>query len=205
MHYVKPRYTKITPAEIGTAEWPNPDRSPSVGLECTALPNTRTVRSAHLDLITARLSLAVDCVGYILLSLNLPAGHFTVVSAFLALGAAGSAAMNSLTLSLLPNKSESGRLFGALAVVNALGAALISPILFGNLFAATVGTYAAAVFILAAGIVAVAQFFLLFIKLPKPDDPADTERGRNRKVKRVNSTAFPKNNSRSRSRREIRT
>jgi hypothetical protein len=75
-------------------------------------------------------------------------------------------------------------------VLHTIGSSLLSPLLFGELFSATVGWYAPTVFGLAAAILGVAQIFLALVRLPGSESAAKgAERGRSRQVKTVRSSS----------------
>lgn len=145
--------------------------------------------ASRFDLSIARGSYIIEVVGLACLSLNVPAYAFVLVTVFMMFAGGCPPAINSLALSMLPNKRESGRLFGAISVLHALGTTLISPLLFGTVFAATVGRYAATVFILATSIMVIAFFSLLFVRLESTLAAEQAERGRVRKAKRTRSSA----------------
>ncbi|KIR68319.1 hypothetical protein I314_01819 [Cryptococcus bacillisporus CA1873] len=179
-----------------------PSSSPPV------IDNTHT---GHLDLFTIRLCLFLELVPWFILSFGTSESAFIILTALTTFGSPATPAANSLALSLLPDPSQSGRLFGALSVVHALGATLISPLMFGMLFASTVEDYAAAVFALATAFVGGALVCMLCVRIPESgpgsfgkgkntkdrdwvNDVDEFEReeeirgrGRNRKVKRVMS------------------
>ncbi|RSH91465.1 hypothetical protein EHS25_009764 [Saitozyma podzolica] len=127
----------------------------------TAKPG-KLKRSALLDLLTIRISLLIEMSVYTLLTLNLSPTGFVIASMCVTLASATGPTANSLALSLLPNSREAGRLFGALSVIHALGATLLSPLLFGTLFAYTVGWYAPTVFALAACFALLTQLCFAF-------------------------------------------
>lgn len=148
-------------------------------------------RAVRLDMLVARISFACELVVYILLASNLSERGFVTVSLFAAFGSAGPPTVNSLALGLLPNKGESGKLFGGLSVINSIGSSLLSPILYGEVFANTVGIYAPTVFGVAAVFLVVAQIAFFCIRLDDDEEPEAkrAERGRSKRVKRVNSSS----------------
>ncbi|KIR98789.1 hypothetical protein L804_03403 [Cryptococcus deuterogattii 2001/935-1] len=174
-------------------------------------PVIDSTHTGHLDLFTIRLCLFLELVPWFILSFGTSESAFIILTALTTFGSPATPAANSLALSLLPDPSQSGRLFGALSVVHALGATLISPLMFGMLFASTVEDYAAAVFALAAAFVGGALVCMLCVRIPESgsgsfgkgkntkhrdweNDVDEFEReegiggrGRNRKVKRVMS------------------
>ncbi|KIY31892.1 hypothetical protein I305_05525 [Cryptococcus gattii E566] len=179
----------------------------------SSLPVIDSTHTGHLDLFTIRLCLFLELVPWFILSFGTSESAFIILTALTTFGSPATPAANSLALSLLPDPSQSGRLFGALSVVHALGATLISPLMFGMLFASTVEDYAAAVFALAAAFVGGALVCMLCVRIPElgsgsfgkgkntkdrdwENDVDEFEReegiggrGRNRKVKRVMSTS----------------
>lgn len=183
MHYVKPHFTHAPPE--------SPSSSGFSETETVTPPSIHHTRSSALDLYTTRTSNIFVLIPYACIAFfNPTATQFVFLSWIMTLGSADGAVTNSLALSLLPSSSEAGRLFGAISVIHALGSTLISPLLFGTLFAYTVGTYAPAVFALAAGFLVLQQVFLACVRLPGESvSGGKAERGRSRAVKRVKSSA----------------
>lgn len=192
MYYLKPFFTERTIIEDASETTPLLDadaddrpaassssaRSPSETPDSTDKPKPK--RSAALDLLVLRAAIAVETVGYTLLGLNAHASVavFIASSAVVTLGSPTQAACSSLALSFIPHSREAGRLFGGLAVLQALASALISPILFSNLFAVSVGWYAPLVFLLAAGVLVCAQSAIAFIRLHPHSTDEERARGR---------------------------
>ncbi|EIW72146.1 hypothetical protein TREMEDRAFT_58302 [Tremella mesenterica DSM 1558] len=139
--------------------------------------------SAILDLYTLRISLLISIIFFILLSLGPSPSVYILLSFLITFGAGDTPAANSLALALIPHSSQAGRLFGALSVLHALGTTLLSPLLFGTLFALTVGKWTAAVFALSAGILGVAFGLVMLVRLRWEEE--EVERGRSRTVKKV--------------------
>jgi MFS family permease len=131
--------------------------------------------------------MTLEIIPYIGLAMNPNETLFIIFSTLATFGSASSPTANSLALSLLPTSSEAGRLFGGLAVLHALGSTIISPLLYGTVFAATVGTYAPTIFIIAAGMLAMAWILFAMVRLEKKDN--DAERGRSKRVKAVRSSS----------------
>jgi hypothetical protein len=188
MYYAKPYFTNTPPppteAEVATSGFSHASSSSEETPSSTN--QTPAQKSSHLDLIIVRSCLLIEFVPYVLLATNVNSTTFVCLTACLTLGSPTNPAINSLALSLIPNSREAGRLFGGLSVLHTISASLISPLLFGTLFSATVGWYAPTVFALAAGILAIAQVFLAMVRLPGADEGAKrAERGRSRQVKTV--------------------
>ncbi|KAK8853429.1 hypothetical protein IAR55_004135 [Kwoniella newhampshirensis] len=162
-----------------------------VAAEPTVTAKKAPKRSAHLDLFTIRVCLVLEFLPYVLLALGPSAEGFVVLSLLLTVASPIGPAANSLALALIPDASQSGRLFGALAVIQAMGTAMVSPVLFGTLFAATVGIYAPAIFAMASVMVLLSLLCYSCVRLDgkKKAGSGRDERGRSRMVKRVNSVS----------------
>lgn len=159
---------------------------PADGAAPTALKVKRK-RPIILDLWTIRVSMTLELIPYIGLALNPSQTGFIILSTLVTFGSASSPTANSLALSLLPNQNEAGRLFGGLAVLHAMGSTIISPLLYGNVFASTIGIYAPTIFGLAAINLFLAWILFAFVRLEKKE--MDTERGRSRRIKTVRSSS----------------
>nr|XP_019010539.1 uncharacterized protein I206_05011 [Kwoniella pini CBS 10737]OCF49320.1 hypothetical protein I206_05011 [Kwoniella pini CBS 10737] len=223
MHFVKPRYqqdetstsilaghptideeaftNEVASTSAITTESNTASSSSLTNSSSDIMMKTKTKRSAHLDLLTVRVSLLLESIPYLLLSLSPPPIGFILLSIMTTLGGSGNPAANSLALSLLNDPStQSGKLFGALSVLHALGANLISPLMFGTVFASTVGIYPATIFTIATCSLILAQICMSFIRLEplivsqkdnyNNNNKKNNERirGRSRKIKRVNSS-----------------
>jgi MFS family permease len=210
MHFAKPYFaapqpSKLQPGTSGFTTASGVSGVTSISASDTGIPDLRDEqaptakpgkikRSAQLDLLTIRVSILIEMSLYLVMASDLSPTAFVITTVLITLGSASSPNANSLALSLLPNSREAGKLFGALSVLHALGATLISPLLFGTLFAYTVGWYAPTVFALASGFLFLAQVGFAFVRLPKDAGvQGKAERGRSRNVKRVKSSA-PVNN-----------
>ncbi|KAL1406985.1 hypothetical protein Q8F55_006398 [Vanrija albida] len=142
-----------------------------------APPAQSTTRSPEIDYWLLRAGMLAELVGYSTLSTDVPPlqSRFVSATAFITLGSAGIASANSLALNFLPNKAETGRLFGAIAVVHAVSGALISPIIFSKVFGATLRFYAPAVFALTAVALVLGQIVAAFIPSKPEKAPVDAE------------------------------
>lgn len=65
---------------------------------------------------------------------------------------------------LLDQEEDVGALFGSLAVLQALGQAIIGPIVFGTVYSLTVATYPKGVFLLASGVTGLALLLLCSVR-----------------------------------------
>jgi MFS family permease len=162
---------------------PDPSRPDADIAAMQAIADTR------FDLSVIRYSLFVDIISYAAMSVLVPAPVFVLLTCLVTFGSCTSPASNSLALNMIDSARDSGKLFAGLAVCSALSSTFVGPILFATTFAHTVGTYAPTVFAVAAGIIMIAQVILIFVKLPGFSHEEDRERGRDRGVKRVESSS----------------
>ncbi|ORX39460.1 major facilitator superfamily domain-containing protein [Kockovaella imperatae] len=197
MHYAKPRFRQAglignsLPEPAPDASEPHSSgRDPSVSTTASSVKAVTMAKPqpSLLDLVTVRVCMFIEFTGWTLLAFGQNARNYVLCSMVITLGSATGPALNSLALSLIPSQAEAGRLFGAISVISAVGATLISPLIFGNLFAVTVGWYAPTIFVLCAFIMGCAQLCISLIRLETPDETRNAERGRSRRVKRVNSS-----------------
>lgn len=101
---------------------------------------------------------------------------FTGAAALSALGAGTRPAMQSLALDAYTRQggTEAGRLFGALSVLQALGTSVLGPLLFGLVYACTVGWVPQALFVAAAALPALTFALLSFLR-PRKDSSVRAE------------------------------
>jgi len=85
------------------------------------------------------------------------------------LGGGFSPAVHSVALELYSRKGgkETGKLFGALSVLHALGSQIIGPIIFGFTYIQTVAVFPPAVFYLSAGIITVSFVLMSLVRIPR--------------------------------------
>ncbi|EJU04645.1 hypothetical protein DACRYDRAFT_47146 [Dacryopinax primogenitus] len=143
--------------------------------------------SLSTDHRLATFSVALDVLAYTLTSLSPPSAMwafvlFTSMSSF-----AGGAlpAMHALALGILTAQEKeeaeaagsgvsvevnhAGRLFGAFGLVQATSQILLGPLMFGALYSISVYSFPKAIFVVAAGLLAVACFCLTTVRLSKED------------------------------------
>ena len=152
-----------------------------------AMSENKDPSSPRLDLNTARVSLILELTAYVLMATANTGTLFTVYTAMGSLAAGFTPATQSLALGIYAGRGGegTGKLFGALSVVQALGyvlslvrsryvsltwsysGSILSPMFFGFTFSRTVGTFPQAMFVVGASAVALAFLCTLFIRLPK--------------------------------------
>ncbi|KAJ7729399.1 major facilitator superfamily domain-containing protein [Mycena maculata] len=128
--------------------------------------------TSTFDLALARFSILIDIATYAILPFA-PTGIvfilFTILGSF---GAGLAPAVNSVALELYTRKIgknallETGKLFGALGVVQAVFAQVLGPSMYGLIYAATVATFPQTTFFVALGNSVVAFALLAFVRLP---------------------------------------
>jgi MFS family permease len=125
-----------------------------------------------------------------ILALGVSPELFVVLSILLTFSSGHSPAANSLALTLVGDSRQSGRLFGGIAVIQALGASLVGPLMYGGLFSATVATFAEGIFVMAACGQFVAFVLFMCVRLPEgKEEETKAERGRSKRVKTVRSSS----------------
>ncbi|KAF8217737.1 major facilitator superfamily domain-containing protein [Mycena galopus ATCC 62051] len=142
-------------------------------------PEHPSPQTYAIDLGIAHFSILVDIAMYALLPFA-PTGAIFIL--FITLGSFGAAllpAMNSLALELYTRKVgknatvESGKLLGAMSVVQAMFASVLGPPMYGFIYSATVATHPRTIFFVAVGNSVVALIFLAFVRVAP--DAGDSE------------------------------
>ncbi|KAI0341888.1 MFS general substrate transporter [Trametopsis cervina] len=137
----------------------------------TLASKSTTHHALAFDLSLAKVSIAIEVVSYTLLCFANSAVPYTLFTMVDALGAGFEPAVSSVALGLYIQRggTESGKLFGALSVVQSLCTFILGPIVFGTTFVKTVAIFPKAIFLLAAGAVTLSFFILLFVRLSPAD------------------------------------
>ncbi|KAI0077310.1 hypothetical protein K474DRAFT_1643587 [Panus rudis PR-1116 ss-1] len=135
------------------------------------------LKETSFDLSLIRLSLIIDFLSHTLVTISPPPSSSssptsldtalfvgsTTLSSF---GAGLVPAVNSLALCVLQMQvsAGAGRLFGALAVLQAVGQMILGPMLFGLVYSTTVAQYPKTIFVTAAAILLVSIAFVCMIR-----------------------------------------
>ena len=174
--------TSITSASSPTSTSP-PDPTPT---------QVKHRRPAILDLYTIRVSLIFESLMFLLLALSVSPEIFVLLSVLITFASGHSPAANSLALTLVGDSRQSGRLFGGIAVIQALGTSLVGPLMYGGLFSATVGTFAEGIFVMAAAAQFLAFVCFMCVRLPvdQGEEGGKAERGRSKKVKTTRAGSY---------------
>ncbi|CAO1616987.1 unnamed protein product [Jaminaea pallidilutea] len=128
----------------------------------------RLIHDSHFDLKLTRVSFALDCFSYLLLSLFRGRWVFIGGSCLIALGAGGTASMSSLALALLHRPHEAGKLFGAWSILSAISSTVIGPLFFTWIFRSTVKTAPQSIFWAGEAVLLIALMCTMFIRIRNP-------------------------------------
>ncbi|KAG8696391.1 hypothetical protein FRC09_008542 [Ceratobasidium sp. 395] len=156
---------------------------------------------SQLDLLVSRLSLGAESLGYVVMALIVDPMAFILATCWLALGGGFSPSVQSLALALCQDQnkpsdppsydstttedrpaspkasaSETGRLFGALSVLQSLTSQIIGPSLFGAVFINTISVAPRAIFWVSAGCGGVSLLALSMVRLDTNVETAGEER-----------------------------
>lgn len=156
----------------------SPTSSPRTESSPKRPAQTNTTHSIAFDFGLARVSLAIEVISYALVPFASTGLRYTVITMLGAFGSGFGPAMQSVALGLytLRGGTESGRLFGALSVVQSLCSQVLGPALYGFTFMSTVRTFPAAIFFVTSASILVAFTFLALVRLPR-EGPANEEEG----------------------------
>ncbi|KXN92843.1 hypothetical protein AN958_06822, partial [Leucoagaricus sp. SymC.cos] len=137
------------------------------------LTKKKEIHSPAFDLGVARLSLLVEITAYTFMGLVPTALTFTFFGMMGAMGIGFSPAAQSVTLALYLQRGnkESGKLFGALSVLQALGSQILGPSLYGYVYVQTVATFPRAIFFVSVGTYTASSLLLACVRLRKERYP----------------------------------
>ncbi|CAK5272811.1 unnamed protein product [Mycena citricolor] len=146
-------------------------------------PGKLVPSAAAVDMQLARASALVEIFICAMLPWAPSGVIFIAILSFGCLGSGFGPAIHSVALELFSHKVgketaavESGKLFGALGVGQALFGTLIGPPLYGFVYAATVATFPATIFYLSLVFVTISFILLHLIRLPRVvTDPSEDE------------------------------
>ncbi|KAF4615419.1 hypothetical protein D9613_002574 [Agrocybe pediades] len=173
---LKPKPTiLVLPAPSRTESTPllaDDPQSPSGSSSQAPKTITKEIHSPLFDLRLAMVSLLVEIIGYTFMGLAPTGFLFTVFGAVSSFGTGFSPAVQSVTLALYARRggTETGRLFGALSVIQALCSQIIGPSLYGFIYMKTVATYSRAIFFVSVISLIISFICLSFVRLPKESD-----------------------------------
>ncbi|KAJ7046990.1 major facilitator superfamily domain-containing protein [Mycena alexandri] len=126
--------------------------------------------SASFDLWLARISLCIEVVAYTAMPFATTGLAFTGLTMLSSFGSGFSPAVQSASMELYSRKLggsvESGKLFGALSVIQALAGQILGPSIYGLIFIKTVAVFPTAIFFVSVGSVVISLICLSLVRLP---------------------------------------
>ncbi|KAJ8079128.1 hypothetical protein PM082_013416 [Marasmius tenuissimus] len=138
--------------------------------------------SSKFDLGLARVSLGFEVLAYGLMALVTNPVPFTILAMLGSFGAGFPPAIQSVALDLYTQREgqlETGKLFGAMSVLQALSSQILGPALYGVIYMKTVATVPRMIFFVSVLSVLISFVILAFVRLPDAEKSAaagdDTE------------------------------
>ncbi|KAF5373858.1 hypothetical protein D9758_000672 [Tetrapyrgos nigripes] len=141
--------------------------------------------SSSFDLGIARASLVVEVFAHGCMGLATHSIPFLLFGMLGSLGSGFSPAVQSVTVELYSHRGgdESGKLFGALSVIQALSSQILGPAVYGLVYMKTVATAPRTIFFISVSSVLISLISISFVRLPRSeprpsvDLEADTDSG----------------------------
>ncbi|KAH8106785.1 major facilitator superfamily domain-containing protein [Cristinia sonorae] len=140
-----------------------------------------TTQSIVFDLNLMRVSVLIEVVTFLAMPFagsSLMFSALTVINCF-GIGRAPTSQSVSLALYAQRGGTESGKLLGALGVLQIISSQILGPALFGTTFVKTIATNPAAIFFVSALLVGISLTLLLCIRVPETvqdvEEPLDAE------------------------------
>jgi MFS family permease len=152
-------------------------RPPGAGARSDSPSRLTEPHSIEFDLGLARASLALEFVAYTMMALVPNPVAFTCFAMLGSAGAGFSPAIQSVALEMFTQRggTETGRLFGALSVIQALSSQIIGPALYGLVYMKTVATLPRTIFFVSVGSLFVSLVCLSLVRLPRSKGVADED------------------------------
>ncbi|KAG6899543.1 hypothetical protein C0993_009274 [Termitomyces sp. T159_Od127] len=205
---------------------PQATNSSATGTKLSKPRPTRAhlAREIAFDLLMTRCSLLVDILSNVFITIGpAPVNHrvgvsatqsqviFVLASGLSSWGSGAPPALQSLGLCIMqtrameaslmggikvPREEGVGQLFGALAVMQALGQMIMGPMLFGMMYSGTVAIFPKAVFVTASGLLVCALMLVFLVRGPaihekeRKKRTEERERGRSRVTKDLRGGAL---------------
>ncbi|TBU42587.1 major facilitator superfamily domain-containing protein [Dichomitus squalens] len=180
-----------------------------------AVANAALAEAMRFDKTLIGGSLFLDLLSHSLVSLS-PTDYgpysgqalFVGATTMSCFGAGLMPAVNSLALCVMQSHgdTDTGKMFGAFSLVQAIGQTILGPILFGIIYSKTVATYPKAIYVVAGSMVFASFVILLLLRPDAPIKPArrkgkrvgpgavearvEPPRGRSRKNKDIRQSRF---------------
>ncbi|CAE6475033.1 unnamed protein product [Rhizoctonia solani] len=153
-------------------------------------------RHTYVDLFVTRMSLGMELVGYIAMAVTTDPTIFAITTCWMSFGGGFGPSVQSIALALSQDQaadkrvdtdspppeyeslskpvgsstpSETGTLFGALSVLQAIASQIVGPSLFGLLFVKTISSAPHAIFWASAGCIMVSIFAMGMVRLKREE------------------------------------
>jgi len=146
-----------------------PSRSDSTRRSTAKIRPPSSSHSPNFDLNIARISLILDIIALLVMTVASNGTLFACGAVLQALGIGYSPAVQAFALEVYSRrggKGEAGKLFGAISVVQALGSQILGPSLLGFVYYKTVATSPRAIFLLTAVFMVVSLVLLALVRAP---------------------------------------
>ncbi|KAJ7087857.1 major facilitator superfamily domain-containing protein [Mycena epipterygia] len=133
---------------------------------------SRKSHSASFDFSIARVSLLIEAVAYAAMPFAPTGLSFVLLTMLGSLGSGFSPAVQSAALELYTRKFgkngsvESGKLFGAMSVLQAVCGQILGPSIYGLVYVKTVATFPKAIFLVSTASVVISFICLSLVRLP---------------------------------------
>ncbi|KAF9061927.1 major facilitator superfamily domain-containing protein [Rhodocollybia butyracea] len=137
----------------------------------------REPHSSSFDLGLARVSMLIEVTAYILMGTTTSPLAFTVFGMLASLGGGFGPAIQSVALELYAQRggTETGRLFGAMGVMQALSSQIIGPAMYGLVYVNTVASFPRTIFFVSVASGFISFIFLSLVRLPRSKGAGDGE------------------------------
>ncbi|TCD62171.1 hypothetical protein EIP91_007254 [Steccherinum ochraceum] len=128
-----------------------------------------TSRSIAFDLNMARVSVVIEFFSMFLIPFTNDPIVFTALSVANSYSSGHTPAAQSVTLALYAQRggTESGKLLGALGVLQVLCSSILGQALFGMTYVKTVATFPATIYFVTSAVIAVSFVLLVLVRVPK--------------------------------------
>lgn len=161
---------RFRPNDLGTAEGGSRERSPTREDESIPLLRSLSVKDRGIawDLNLARMSLLLAGGSVCGLALAKRTTSFSAAIVSSGLSSGFLPTMQSYALEAYRRRGgqEMGRLFGALAVVQVVGGYILGPLVFGFVYAGSIGHLPKLIFVVADILIFLSFFVMLFVRVP---------------------------------------
>ncbi|WFD42842.1 hypothetical protein MPSI1_001492 [Malassezia psittaci] len=128
----------------------------------------RSIHDSRMDMRLAVISAVLTAMACVVTGIARSTWLFFVAILLTSIGSGVGSAVTSLAIALLRDENESGRLFGALAVLGTLSSSMVGPYLFTAIFRASAATAPSLVFFVISGMQIVAAAAVMAVHLRSP-------------------------------------